>query len=1076
MPRALNLQLVTARRLTPLLEHLAQAMREAPLPPRENDIIVVQSQGMRRWLTLELADAFGAVASMAMPFPAGFIHELARRLDIATVSRDEVDAFSRDALAWRIESLLRRLPDDAVYAPLITYLRGSDDRARFGLAERIAARFDDYQLYRADVLAGWEIGSPGDVTPHAAWQAALWRTLVADAKHAVPAAGRRLRQLIDRLQHDTPTGLPSRVTVFGVSTLPPLFVDALAALATHIPVTVLSASLTAHDPHPLATAFGAQGHEFVEALRLRGARVTALPDTAPRSGTFLHTLQAELAAGDAGTDPLSFQAHDASLRVHSAHGNLRQVEILRDQLLAALADDPTLRPHDLLLLVPDAGEWALWIDAVFGASDPAVPRIPYRIADRPTHGDDAAAAAFLLLLALPDGRLTHSEVFELLAYPLVHDAAGLSEARVDALASLTHRANARWGYDAASRSAMGLPAYEEATWRATLDRLLIGVTTGPHDDLVLGVLPHIGDTVGDVAAVARLATWIDALAETLSGWSEPRTLDRWVDAMQEGVDTVFGSPETRDPQAVASVTELLGNLRELALTSAYDGNVPFGVVRDWMETALDGDGFGTGFLAGGLTVAALKPMRSLPFRVIAVAGLDDGVFPRRERRAAFDLLEAEHRPGDRDLRSDDRQLFLDLILAAGDRLILAYSGRAVSDNSPSAASVVVDELLDHLDRRSDGAARRALLVEHPLQPFSRAYFDAARDPRLFTFASAHAMAARAAQTDGLSDFPFVTTPIEGLGEQLRAEAFDLSLADLVACWCNPSQYFCRHTLGFTIAEGSDESSDDELLMPDRMEQGAVRARMLGSSLAGADDPARDLRQYQGDGSLPPGALGAAWGARLRASVDAALAGIPATEPGRTLSLQVHGADWRVSGVLDGIRGATRYVVRAGPFQPTHELRAWIEHIAMCAACESAADGAVIPKRTVLVGVENDVAKIVATFETVAAATGHLDAIVRAARAGREMPMVFFPKAANAWLGAQLTNAMPATRAATKDPVAEAYEKFHHDGGWSGIPGDHADPHIALCFRGGDPVAEQWPEFERLLGIVFGARLHGLAGT
>jgi exodeoxyribonuclease V gamma subunit len=199
-------------------------------------------------------------------------------------------------------------------------------------------------------------------------------------------------------------------------------------------------------------------------------------------------------------------------------------------------------------------------------------------------------------------------------------------------------------------------------------------------------------------------------------------------------------------------------------------------------------------------------MRSLPFRVIAVAGLDDGVFPRRERRAAFDLLEHERRPGDRDLRSDDRQLFLDLLLAAGARLILSYSGRAVSDNSPRAPSVVIDELLDHLDRRSAGSARASLVVRHPLQPFSPSYFAAGRDPRLFTFSHAQALAASATAQRAETEPPFVA-PDGVLGLADASPLFELTLRDLADCWMNPSQFFCRRVLRFSLDGDGGGGSD-----------------------------------------------------------------------------------------------------------------------------------------------------------------------------------------------------------------------------------------------------------------------------
>ena len=1070
------IQLRTASRLMPLLGHLAAEMRRAPLPPREHEMVVVQSQGMRRWVTLALADTHGCAGSLALPFPARCMHDLAARLCDHATARHERDPFSRDAMAWRVDELLRAIGDEPVHAPLRNYLIGSDDRARFGLATQIAGRLDDYQLYRADLLRDWEAGGSTPGTPHAAWQAALWRGLCADGSSTHVHGGARIRAAIERLHGSHPDGLPTRLTVFGVSSLPPLFIELLAALARHVPVTVYTATVTPASTHPLVTEFGAQSREFLESLLAHGAvHETVSDDVAEASQpSLLRTLQSEFAHGDAGSTPLVLSAADASLRVHSAHGALRQLEIVRDQLLAAMADDASLHPHDLLLLVPDAATWAPLVDAVFGVSEPDVPQIRYRIADRPARGEDQAAESFSMLLGLHGGRLAHSEVFELLARPLVHTALGLSENDVDVLNALTHAANTRWGYDAASRAALGMPAYAEASWRASLDRLLVGMATGRHDDLLLGVLPQAGDTASDAEALATLATWIDSLAASLDDWNTPRSPAAWSVTMQAAVQTLLSTPDSRDAQSVASVMQLLAELSELAGSALYGGEVPFGVVRDWLEAQLDLDTFGSGFLSGGMTVAALKPMRSLPFKVIAVVGLDEGVFPRRERRPAFDMLEWEHRPGDRDVRTDDRQLFLDLLCAAEQRLILAYSGRAVTDNSPRASSVVIDELLDHLDRRSAGAARAHVVVAHPLQPFSRTYFAPDRDARLFTWSTTQARAAIASLQVRGADLPFVTSPIMRSADRADA-ALDLTLGELTDCWRNPSRFFCRQALGFTIPGDDDESGDDEELILDVMTQGLVKSRMLAAALRGEDDEEHELRRLQGDGSLPPGDLGSAWNECLRIDVAEALSHVPLDITARIVPVSVTGAEWRVSGTLDGVRGDTRYVVRAGSVRAEHRVRAWVEHLVMCAAGESlsksAAPALPFPVRTLLIGKKG----LEVTYDAVPGASALLAELMHEARRGRETPLVFFPQAAIAWLDA-IAPAKPLRKGtAPKNPRALAREKFDCEvTTYQPVAGDHADEHVALCFRGIEPLVTHWDEFERLVRLLFRPLVPGSA--
>lgn len=1090
------LHLVTSPNLAPLLDHLAESLAHAPLPPRESEVIVVQSQGMRRWLTLQLADRFGCAGSLSLPFPAAFVREMEERLSRERTLRDERDPFSRDALAWRIDALLASLSavaeDDDTFVPLRTYLRGSDgrapidERARFGLAAQIAARFDDYQMFRADILREWEAGldTPRDL-PHARWQAALWRTLCADSGDGVLHLAARMRRMIDTL-HTTPSppaDLPPRITVFGVSTLPPVFVELLLALARHLPVTIYSAAPTPDAPHPIATTFGPQSREFLDSLRKLGAHVTYLPAHGAKGDGILATLQREIGANDAGTSMVTLTDDDPSLRIHDAHGELRQVEVMRDQLLAALASDPTLHPHDILLLVPDAAEWAPIVDAVFGVKSDDTPRIPYRIADRPLRRTEPAAEALLRLFGLEGGRFERSEVLAFLSHPLARQAAGLTEGEVESLESLIDRANVRWGYDDASREVLGLPRYEDASWRAGLDRLLLGTVVGRLDDPVLGVLPEVGDTAGEPEILATLAEWVDELHATVAGWRAPRTLAEWSATLLDTVERFLVADDFAEQQMVLALMGSIRRLPALQEVARYGSLVPFAVVRDWLEGQLDDEGFGSGFLQGGMTVAALKPMRSLPFRVIAVAGLDDGVFPRRERRSAFDLLEHPRRKGDRDLRSDDRQLFLDLLLAAQDRLILAYSGRAVSDNSPRAPSVVIDELLDHLDRRTHGAARRALVVEHPLQPFSPRYFAPDRDPRLVTWSRAHASAARATAQQRDGDLPFVTAPITHTFTVARpvapavapsaalaatpAARLELTLDDLVSCWENPSRFFCTRVLRLTLPGDDGGAADEEMFEPSAMEQGSVRAKMLVAALGGERDAERERRRLVANGALPPQALGMAWHDTLQEQVQEVLDHVPLNhtreEP---VAFTIDGGGWRLTGRINGIRDGNRYVVRAGPIGAGHRIRAWVEHVAMCAARE--AGTAALPVGTVLVGKKKD--KVVSLpLAPVDDARQLLHALVSAYGEGHAAPLAFFPQAAWEWCEVMFPAAKrgkpqpPGSPDEARDAATVAY---HEEPTSFRSGGDAEDRYIALCFRGVDPMEARWDDFERLVMTLF----------
>ena len=1064
-----------APRLGVLRDHLIARLQAAPLPPRDTEIIVVQSQGMRQWLMLAMADALGCAGSLELPFPARFVRVLAASVGMPA---SEGDPFSREAMTWRLDALLRDVDlGDPCYAALARYLGDGDERMRFGLAAQVAARFDDYQLFRHDLLDAWERGEHRLDSPHERWQAALWREL---CRHGAEHGARRLTQLLAHINTATPgsLSLPSRVSVFGVSSLPPRLIELLAAIARHTEVVVYAALLPdrsmATTVHPLATAFGSQGQVLQRLLAAQGATIVALDDEAPNGhDTLLARLQQELASTDDrqadGSCGLTLSANDTSLRVHAAHGKLRELEIIRDQLGDAFVSDRTLKPHDVLLLVPDISEWAPLVQAVFGANDGSV-SIPFAVADRRRH-DETVAAAVLRLFSLEGGRLTHSEVFGVLEQPAIFTAAGLDERQVEYLLRTTRAANVRWGYDDEALARLALPAANMPTWRTGLDRLLLGQMTGAVPDLVLGALPQAGDTVGDPEAMAVLSQWIDLLAVTLQSWRQSRSIAEWTAALSAFLDVIVRPTSADEREGLNTVRAVVHALAATAAHAGYHALVPFSVVRDWLEQELADDSFGSGFLSGRLTVAALKPMRSVPFKVIAVAGLDDAAFPRRDRRPAFDLLSCETRDGDRNLRDDDRQLFLDLLMAAESRVVLTYSGNDPRDNAPRAPSLVIDELLDHLDRRTDGQARAHLVLHHPLQAFSDRYVST-DDPRLITFSP---LAGKVSGIEAAEGFPFVVDPVPDL---LHDDVAEISLRNLTDFWSSPSQWFCEQVLRLRLPDtGATDSPDSELHWLSKLKQGGVRADMLRSVTAGGRDAESMQRQLVAVGTLPPGALGASWFTRLEDEARPIIDALP--EGARTsAALTVLGTDWRITGVVEGVIDHARYVVRTGSLSAKYRIVAWVEHVVMCAAKQQ---GAEAPGTTVLTYPDSKKENaIIETMIEVPNATDVLDSWMSAMHDARRAPLPFFPNAAEAYRASMVHNARiernPKSRAKPQLPIEKAAAAF--TGNDFGAPGDEDDPYLQLCFRDTLTFDTQRAVFERLTKLLFEASWspHMVAGA
>lgn len=1051
-----HLTLVTSDSPAILVDRLATDLGREPLPPFEDELIVVSTYGIRRWVKQELAKRHGCAASLQLDFTGKFCRDVAR---LVTGDEGAVDPrFTREAMTWRILDLLDAgTADDPNYAALQRFLSDDDARKRFGLASRLAMCLDDYQLYRPDVLLRWEATEPTDAdATHERWQHALWRHLCADSAPSSTFAT-WVDAAVARFESDeqAPEGLPRRVSVFGLSAMAPHVVRLLRAIARFVPVRVYvvapsqSTWRAESAANPLFAAFGGSIREMIGQL---GGDITLEEHASPPSPrtTCLGQIRDDVRQGvrrcsEAGMEPpVTLDAADDSLTIHVCHSPMRELEVLRDQLYAAFAADPTLRPHDVLVLIPDPEEYAPFVEAVFDVGERELPHIPHRVADRPFTHDSSLAAAMLRMLQLAGARWTVPEIVELLDIGAVRRAAGISDRGAQAILQWVDETRIRWGRDGAMKELFGLPAIDANTWRAGIDRLLMGYATGRADDVVAGILPHAGDTVGDPDALGAFAHWLDRLFETLDGWRAAKSLGDWRIALRDAV-TAFIAPDGDDEErAHATLLRAIDSLAEAEMNGGYRRALELSVVRDWIERSLTDENMTGGFLIGGMVIAALKPMRTIPFRIVAILGLGDDAFPRTDRRPAYDLL-AQPRPGDHDRRAQDRQLFFDTIMSASDRLILSYVGRSARDNSDRAPSVVLTELLDIVDASftcAEGRASGAITVMHHLQPFSPAYYGAGKDRRYFSYSHANARATAVTLRDRTGTKPFV---VDALPAPAEVERLDIPLLALIECWSNPSEFFCRRVLDLRLQDEEDEASDCEPMVVDGLERYKVKDEIVRRHLAGDRSPDRERRRALIDGRLPPGQLAGFWFDRIATELAPFLEAVGDVRYAEPTIVDIAGPTWRITGRIDRLTETGRVEVRPAKRKVKDVVRAWITHLALCASAGGTETTLLtIDWRTRIACVPNAIAL--------------LDELVAGYREALRAPLPVFEGAS--WAYADRISAIERGANVRTSPIDHARSAFDVNDRGDYSRGDRSDPYVALCWRGCDPLAEAFEDFDR----------------
>ncbi|MGH8999981.1 MAG: exodeoxyribonuclease V subunit gamma, partial [Acidimicrobiia bacterium] len=878
---------------------------------------------------------------------------------------------------------------------------------RFGAVRHVADLYDRYGVHRPEMLRAWaagghDDGAGGTLPAEARWQAELWRRLRERIGHPSPAE--RLVGACDRLRADPDlVGLPGRLALFGLTRLPVSYLDVLRALGArrHVLLFLLHPSPVLWDRIQAETSGGAP-------IRSRGQDPTAQTPRNPilaSWGTDAREMQLVMAAGDEvvevvdhhhpleveGGGPATLLARlqadiradrnppglplpgqddaralldpgDRSLVVHSCHGRARQVEVLRDTVLHLLAADPTLEARDVIVMCPDVEAFAPLIHATFGAAEAGdgdadaggseadgrarLPDLRVRLADRSLRQTNPVLGVVAELLELAAARVSGPQVLDFAAREPVRRRFRLDDSDLARCEEWVSASGVRWGLDAAHRARFALERVGANTWRSGIDRILVGVAMADEDQrLVGGVLPLDDVESGAIDLAGRFAELVDRLGAALADLSGPQPIAAWAAALAGAADSLTATAPA-DAWQGAQLRRLLDELVAEASTAdaSHPGPLELTEVAALLADRLRGRPTRANFRTGHLTICTLVPMRSVPHRVVCLLGLDDATFPRRSTVDGDDLVVRHPCVGDRDARTEDRQLLLDAVLAATDHLVVTYAGRDERTNAERPPAVPVGELLDVVDRtvrvdspRPDSPPLRArdqVVLRHPLQPFDPRNFttgdDALAPPGAWSFDVVALDGARALTAPRRPTTRFLAAPLG------PAPADVLELDDLVAFVSHPVKAFLRQRLGFTLTDDPDELSDALPVDLSALEEWGVGQRILDARLAGAS-PEACVDAEVARGGLPPGVLAHPVLDEVGSVVEEvltealALTGTADSVPG-SVEVNLRLADGRVLvGTVAGILGDVIRTVTYSRVGPRQRLAAWVRFLALSGA-------------------------------------------------------------------------------------------------------------------------------------------------
>lgn len=938
------------------LEALSSALVrviEAPLSdPLQPETIVVQHPGMERWLSQQIARQTGIAANLNFPLPATFIWDI---FESTGENLPGVSAFKRDVLLWRIMDWLDTPGSHPAMREIAHYLNDDDKKHKqFQLATKITRLFDQYLIYRPEMILRWEQGNDRH------WQADLWREL-----NTQNEASTHWAHLLWKFHSAVDAGalnaesLPWRICFFGISALAPAYLKVLDAISslTEVHLFHFSPCEEAWDDivseqeqakrrkkinykavdetrayftsgNSLLASMGKAGRDFFSLLMDLNPVEQDLYQR-PKPDSLLHTIQSDiLNLRDRNeTRDSKVLCDDRSVAFHSCHSPMREVQVLHDRLLDLFAEDPGLKPADILVMAPDINKYAPFISGVFGAPG-GTHYIPWAIADLARPVEHPAIEAFLGLLALPGSRFTAAEVMALLETRAIAARFKLDSDALSNIRSRIPEAGIRWGLDKTHRTQQGVDESGMQTWAFGLERLLLGYMTGPLDSPLQEVMPFGGMLTGSETWLGGMAAFVQALQELQKALHQAHSPDDWYLILNQMLEVFFDdSEQSEDLESLRSLRESINTFRSNCEQAAYTHPLNLALISQYFGDEMSGNANAQAFLSGKVSFCSMIPLRSITSKVICLLGMNDSAYPRSERPLSFDLMAAEPRPGDRNQREADRYLFLEMLLQAREHLHISWVGQNLHTNDNQPPSALVAELRDTIDRgwtppheSSRKKCAELLTQRHPLHAFSNKCFDA-KNPAIASYNKTW-LPLNTPPIDPL----FISSPLEPV---ITMDDAPVDMRELARFWNHPIRYFLQQRLGLNLRKEEEQLAETEAFSLDNLNKYLLTDQLVATKLAGLPEEA-DYHRMQAAGELPRSELGQVHYAKLQSTAHTMATVLqPLTEqPVEQVVLNLNLSGRCLNGRLHGLHTTGRVSYRAAKCSPKDLMQLWVHHLAL----------------------------------------------------------------------------------------------------------------------------------------------------
>jgi exodeoxyribonuclease V gamma subunit len=933
----MTLSIFSANRVEILQQKLGEDLFEQPLAnPLSREIIIVPTYAMARWLNLKLAQQLGVAANIDYPSPSGWVWQLLHQFNNGLT---KADPYSREPLQWALFERIPCLLSLPKLGDLRSYLGTDIDEVRlWQLSGQLSGLLEKYQLYRPEWIRQWK--NPADQED---WISILWRELCQhnNQPHQV--------DLIDGLMGELrapqqPGLLPQRISLFGLSSLPAIYINLLNQLGNHIDVNLYQHSPTRHywadlvskktiahrrlnqpdedqyfeSGNDLLSSWGRQGQALQDLLLDQSGELISEPVVflPPGDQSLLNRIQQTIYDLEAETCAIEV---DQSIQINICHSPMRECQVLHNHLISVLDQNTDFMPEDILVMIPDISTYAPTIEAVFHPQNSQRPFVPWNISDITLAEEHPLILSFLQLVLLPESRFSVTDIRALLDVDSICTQFELDDASHESILSFITDSQVRWGIDAEHRASLGLPATQDNTWHQARDRLMSGYALG-QVGLWRDIAPLDNIDTDKAEQFSRFWQFFEKLIEWRTRLSQPTERSHWQQRLHQLIDDFF----FESPQSADSLQVIRKIISELDTGS--NTPVSCALISHWLTQNLTARESPGRLFSGGVTFCGMRPMRSLPFKVVCLLGMNDGSFPGRDPQSSFDKMGDQWRPGDPLRRDEDRYLMLETLLCAREQLYISYCGRSILDNSVKQPSVLISELTDFIDHHfysnDSKEPLSQIITEHrSMQAFAVSEFDAGRqsyDPLWFDLAK---------RVSGQSKSNLVDHKLPDIEFDQCGEITIEQLANFLS---HPIKGYYEHQLGIRFRE-TDTFEDVETFALEGLDAWRVKQQLITDQLA---DQQTSFDQWRAEALLPVGSAAEFEMASIQQKLDPLfkeLSVFTQVQPERFYGEINLPGPWQLRTVIQSYYSGKGFLqITASKIKAKHILSFWLNHLLLSA--------------------------------------------------------------------------------------------------------------------------------------------------